>query len=241
MIYIKNKEKNYKENLLKKEEEYKNYTFQPKIIKNFEKTLNKKKDDIYTKNKEWQKRLENENNYKRKKIDEIENKKYTFKPEINKSNMKNDVQFIMKNIQQMNEYVNKRRKILKQKKEDEFLKRKKFGSNANNYNIKTTIPKEFKLKTEQRSKSNKKQRSLNLLNENLQRKNEFFNEALMLAKDRMIRNEESKNNNYYDFGNNNYINRGRKIVTSVPSMTQSQQDFLNAVNELHNTMDKLNI
>ena len=60
----------------------------------------------------------------------------------------------------------------------------------------------------------------------------------MLAKDRMKNNEESKNNNYYDFSINNYINMGRKIVTSMPCITQSHLDFLNAVNELNNTMDK---
>ena len=245
MIYIKNKEKNYKENLLKKEQEYKNYSFHPQIIKNSQKKGKKISDDIYTKNKEWQKRLENENNFKRKKFNEIENKKYTFKPQINKNNMQNDVQFIMKNIQQMNDYVNKRRKVLKQKKEEENYKKKKFGNNANNYNIKTTIIKEFNLKTELRSKSNKKQRDLNIINKNLKMKNDFFNEALIVA-DNKINNknneEECKNNNYnnYNFSGNNY-NRGRKVVTSIPSMTQSQQDFLNAVNELHNTMDKLNI
>ena len=41
--------------------------------------------------------------------------------------MQNDVPFIMKNIQQMNEYVNKRRKILKKQKEEEnYKKRNKY-------------------------------------------------------------------------------------------------------------------
>ena len=71
-------------------------------------------------------KLENENNIKKKKYDEIENKKYTFKPEINKINIKNDIPFIMKNIQQMNEYVNKRRKVLKQKKKKKIIKIKNF-------------------------------------------------------------------------------------------------------------------
>ena len=259
---IKRKEKTYNENLLKKKEEYKNYSYHPKISKTYSNNLetkdktnknkskNKKsKEDIYTKNKEWKKRLEKENIMKRKKYDELENKKYTFKPEINKINMQNDVPFIMKNIQQMNDYVNKRRKILKNKKEEENYRKKKLGLNANNYNVKTTIPKEFDLKTEQRSKSNKKERDMNILNKNLKKKDEFYNQALILAnKNAKIKNEgfsgmnmvgiEESKNNFWNDNNYNYYNKGMK---SGYSMTKSQQEFLNAVNDLHITIDKINI
>ena len=254
---MKRKEKTYNENLLKKKEEYKNYSYHPKISKTYSNNFgnkgkkNKNMEDIYTKNKEWKKRLEKENNTKKKKYDEIENKKYTFKPEINKLNMENDVPFIMKNIQQMNDYVNKRRKILKKQKEEENYKKRKLGLDANNYNVKTTIPKKFELKTEQRCKSNKKERDINLLNKNIKKKDEFYNNALIMAnKNVKIKNnkgfsvlnmgdmEECKNN-YWNDNNYNYSNnKGTKIGTR---MTQSQQDFLNAVNDLHITIEKLNI
>ena len=256
---MKRKEKTYNENLLKKKEEYKNYSYHPKISKTYSNNFgnkgkkNKNMEDIYTKNKEWKKRLEKENNTKKKKYDEIENKKYTFKPEINKLNMENDVPFIMKNIQQMNDYVNKRRKILKRQKEEENYKKRKLGLDANNYNVKTTIPKKFELKTEQRCKLNKKERDINLLNKNIKKKDEFYNNALIMAnKNVKIKNnkgfsvlnmgdmEECKNN-YWNDNNYNYNysnNKGTKIGTS---MTQSQQDFLNAVNDLHITIEKLNI
>ena len=207
-------------------------------------------EDIYTKNKEWKKRLEKENTTKKKKYDEIENKKYTFKPEINKLNMNNDVSFIMKNIQQMNDYVNRRRKILKKKKEEEIYKKRKLGLNANYYNVKTTIPKEFILKTEQRSKSNKKERDINILNKNMKKKDEFYNQALIMANNNnRIKNnkgfsglnmnemEECKND-IWNENNYNYNNKGMKMGCS---MTQSQKDFLNAVNDLHVTIEKLNI
>ena len=242
---------------LNEKEEYKNYSYHPKISKTYSNNFgnkgkkNKNMEDIYTKNKEWKKRLEKENNTKKKKYDEIENKKYTFKPEINKLNMENDVPFIMKNIQQMNDYVNKRRKILKKQKEEENYKKRKLGLDANNYNVKTTIPKKFELKTEQRCKSNKKERDINLLNKNIKKKDEFYNNALIMAnKNVKIKNnkgfsvlnmgdmEECKNN-YWNDNNYNYSNnKGTKIGTS---MTQSQQDFLNAVNDLHITIEKLNI
>ena len=193
---MKRKEKTYNENLLKKKEEYKNYSYHPKISKTYSNNFgnkgkkNKNMEDIYTKNKEWKKRLEKENNTKKKKYDEIENKKYTFKPEINKLNMENDVPFIMKNIQQMNDYVNKRRKILKKQKEEENYKKRKLGLDANNYNVKTTIPKKFELKTEQRCKLNKKERDINLLNKNIKKKDEFYNNALIMAN----KNIKIKNN-----------------------------------------------
>ena len=258
---MKRKEKTYNENLLKKKEEYKNYSYHPKISKTYSNNLgakgkkNKKEkdkniEDIYTKNKEWKKRLEKENTTKKKKYDEIENKKYTFKPEINKLNMHNDVSFIMKNIQQMNDYVNRRRKILKKKKEEEIYKKRKLGLNANYYNVKTTIPKEFILKTEQRSKSNKKERDINILNKNMKKKDEFYNQALIMANNNnRIKNnkgfsglnmnemEECKND-IWNEGNYNYNNKGMKMGCS---MTQSQKDFLNAVNDLHVTIEKLNI
>jgi len=260
---MKRKEKTYNENLLKKKEEYKNYSYHPKISKTYsnnygakgnknkkEKDKDKNIEDIYTKNKEWKQRLEKENTTKKKKYDELENKKYTFKPEINKLNMHNDVSFIMKNIQQMNDYVNKRRKILKKQKEEENYKKRKLGLNANYYNVKTTIPKEFNLKTEQRSKSNKKERDINIINKNMKKIDEFHNQALLMANNNnRIKNnkgfsglnmddmEECKNDIWND-SNYNYNNKGMKMGSS---MTQSQKDFLNAVNDLHVTIEKLNI
>ena len=114
---MKRKEQIFNKNKIKKEEEFKNYPFKPKISKNHSYLgskigLKKKftKDGIYNENKEWKKKLVNENITKKKKYEEIENKKYTFKPEIKHLNIQDDVPFIMKNIQQMNDYINKRRK-----------------------------------------------------------------------------------------------------------------------------------
>ena len=143
--------------------------------------------------------------------------------------------------------MKKKKKKIKKKKEEENYKKRKLGLNANNYNVKTTIPKEFDLKTEQRSKSNKKERDINMLNKNLKKKDEFYNQALILANKNakiegfsgmnMVGIEESKNN-FWNDNNYNFCNKGMKFGCS---MTQSQQDFLNAVNDLHITIDKLNI
>ena len=74
---MKRKEKTYNDNLLKKKEEYKNYSYHPKISKTYSNNFgtndkkNKKEkniEDIYTKNKEWKKRLEKENTTKKKNL-----------------------------------------------------------------------------------------------------------------------------------------------------------------------------
>ena len=143
----------------------------------------------------------------------------------------------------MNDYVNKRRQILEQKKEEENYKNRKLGQNAINYNVKTTIPKEFDLKTEKRNKSNKKERDLNIIKKKEKKTEKINNQAKIMANNITIKNN-NKGLSYLkrDFFNedckNNFNNKGMKNNCSI---TQSQQDFINAVNDLHNTIDKLNI
>ena len=251
---IRRKEQTYNENILKKDEEYKNYSFKPKIIKNYSSSglfikngkERKKKvvsgNEIYKKNWEWKQKLENQNKTKKNKYEELKNKECTFKPEINELNLQNDVKFIMKNIQQMNDYVNKRRKILEQQKEDEIYKKNKFGQNAINYNMKATIPKEFQLKTGKRNNTNKKERDLNIYNKRQKNLDKLNNEV-------MRDNEMKKERNFVYYNgdvlcynniknNNNYNNIGDKNYNSI---TQSQQEFINAVNDLHSKIDNLNI
>ena len=246
---MKRKAQIYYENQVRKDQEYKNYPFKPKITKNYSSSslrINDKKkmmkDDFYKKNKEWKKRIENENISKKKRYDEIEIKKYTFKPEINQLNIPNDVPFIMQNLQQMNEYVNKRRKVLEQKKEEEKYKNQKLGGNAINYNVRTTIPKKFDLKTEKRSKSNKRERDLNIIN----RKNRYIvkinSQAVIMAN-----KIKSKNNKFFSYINRDSMdedcnnNLSHKAMKQNSNIIQSQQEFINAVNELNNTIDILNI
>ena len=72
---MKRKEKTYNENLLKKKEEYKNYSYHPKISKTYSNNFgndkkNKKEknvEDIYTKNKEWKKRRKRRNDGEKRK------------------------------------------------------------------------------------------------------------------------------------------------------------------------------
>ena len=139
----------------------------------------------------------------------------------------------------MNDYVNKRRKILEQKKEEENYKKRKLGLNAINYNVKTTIPKEFNLKTEKRNKSNKKERDLNIIKKKEKNNKRINSQAVIMANNIAIKSN-NKGLSYFnkdlineDF-KNNFDNKGMKFNCSI---TQSQQEFINAVNDLHNTID----
>ena len=145
----------------------------------------------------------------------------------------------------MNDYVNRRRKNIEQKKEEEFYRNKKLGHNAMNYNVRTTIPKEFDLKTEKRSKSNKKERDLNMIKKREKKTEKINNQAVIAANNINITNH-NKRFSYISRGRDiinedcksNYNTQGNKFNFNI---TQSQQDFINAVNDLHNTIDKLNI
>jgi len=148
----------------------------------------------------------------------------------------------MKNLPQMNEYVNKRRKVLEQKKEDEKYKNKKLGGNAINYNVRATIPIEFDLKTEKRSKSNKRERDVNIINRKKRYIVKINSQAII-----MVNKMKSKNNKGFSYINRDHMdedcknNLNHKAMKLNSNITQSQKEFINAVNELHNTIDKLNI
>ena len=152
----------------------------------------------------------------------------------------------------MNDYVNKRRKVLEQKKEEENYKNKKLGLNAINFNVRTTIPKEFDLKTEKRSKSNKKDRDLYIINKKKINTEKINSQAVILANNIKFKNnkrfsyinrvdmDEDCKNNLNNCNNLNNLTNNKQMKFNC-SITQSQQEFINAVNELHNTIDKLNI
>ncbi len=109
---------------------------------------------IYEKNLIWKKKIENE----AEKIKSSKEKKFyeklTFKPQINKIEMPDDDKFIEKNLEQINDYVNKRRMNIKKQKDNEEFKQRKFNY-GRNFVIKPTIPKEFNLLTEKKRSENK--------------------------------------------------------------------------------------
>ena len=218
---ILKREKVYKESKLRKEEEYKKYSFKPKLnsyskeINNtnhlFSKSNSKGKsnnkiNDIYKKQRDWKKKLDNINLKKKEEKYNEEIKDCTFKPEISHLNIQNEEKFILKNLQQMNDYVIKRRDIIKKQKEYEKYKNKRLGNYSKDFIIKTTVPKEFEFKTKSRSNSKDK-----------------------------INNKENIHaySNINDDNGLSFFNHSGNILT--------QKDFINAINQLHSRIDNLDI
>ena len=233
------REQIYKETKMKKEEEYKNYSFKPKITKNSpvveKNTIIKsispsgKKNimsDLYKKQFEWKKKLENENIKKREKIDNQNKIDCTFKPEITHLKIQNDEKFIMKNIKQMNDYVNRRREVIEKQKEYEKYKRKRLGEDVSSFECRPTIPRKFELKTEERSRSHSKDNNYH------ERKNSV---------NRIIKdiNTEREEMNTFGFFNNVVNNFGYNVNNGNNNL--AQQEFIDAVNALHSKIDNLNI
>ena len=247
------KEKKYNENKRKKEDEYKNFSFKPYLNKNINifkidekntstknnKKNNSKKDNknIYKRQFEWKKKVEKKLNKKKEKNEEIIKKLYTFKPESYTQNYKNNDKYNNIALEQTNEYVIRRRKYIKEKEKEEKYKNKKLGRNRGDFSIGSTIPQEFELETEIRNKD---------LNKNKNRSCKDFhlkNKADLKEKNsdkKSLNDENGKNYWFFREDINNYSNNNTKGSNKV-SETPSQFDFIEAVNMLHDKLDKLNI
>ena len=247
------KEKKYNENKRKKEDEYKKFSFKPYLNKNINifkidekntstknnKKNNSKKDNknIYKRQFEWKKKIEKKLNKKKEKNEEIIKKLYTFKPESYTQNYKNNDKYNNIALEQTNEYVIRRRKYIKEKEKEEKYKNKKLGRNRGDFSIGSTIPQEFELETEIRNKD---------LNKNKNRSCKDFhlkNKADLKEKNsdkKSLNDENGKNYWFFREDINNYSNNNTKGSNKV-SETPSQFDFIEAVNMLHDKLDKLNI
>ena len=144
MESIKSKNLQYLKNEEEKKNLYKNYSYSPNLNKSFYKrnnknyniiNLDKKNNNInskdriqnfYEKNLLWKEKITNKNNQKfvekfNKQFDEC-----TFSPVITKKIMENDNDFIKKNIIQIAQYVQKRKKFLENKEKEKMNNKKIF-------------------------------------------------------------------------------------------------------------------
>ena len=138
------KEVIYKENLLKKEQEYKKYSFHPQSKYKHKKdkkssktdTISVKKlyDNLYSKQIEWKNKKIKDITQKKKNEEEIYMSLCTFKPDIEKDYIADDEKMIKRNLIDMNYYIIKRRNQIKYKKQDEF-KLREYKKQNNNFEL----------------------------------------------------------------------------------------------------------
>ena len=244
----KKKEKIYNDNQRKKDDEYKQFTFKPNINTfkkkehgNKKKNNSKKEENsiynMYKKQFEWKKKIENKNIKKKEKNEEAKYKLCTFKPEITQHNYKNNDKNLSKVLAEMNEYVEKRRKNIRYKKIEEMYKNKRLGGGGSEYIIKATIPQEFELETDTRNKNLDKNKNRSCDNFHINKNNLLIEQN---SDKKSINNENEKNYWFFKDETNNSNNNNTK-VSNKNNETKSQMDFFEAVNLLHDKLGKFNI
>ncbi len=246
------KEKIHNEHQKKKEDEYKNYSFKPiinnspiynrnnnNIIDNKKNNNSKKeKKNIYKKNFEWKQKIENEKNKKKEKRDETINSLCTFKPTIIEYNYHNNEKKISKILDQMSEYVNKRRRNIKYKKDEEEYKYKRIYGSGNNYIVKSTIPQEFELETEIRNRDMNKNKNRSCDNFHIKKNNLLLGQ---FSEKKCINYANNQKYWFFKENMNNCYSHNNTRTNNKYNETLSQIDFIEAVSLLHDKLDKLNI
>ena len=239
---LKKKELQYQENVHKKEEEYKNYSYSPNIstnkenksnkkIKNIKKQIVKKtkKNDLYHKQIEWKKKKILENSKKKLVQEDFYFKHFcTFKPKILTEKMKDNSQIIKKNLKTSNSYIEKRRKQIKQKNQklNKSSDNKKYGFAlkdlffTENNNI---LYGDRVINTSYSCYPNKKK----LINNN---KKNNMNIVIPPFSQRIFCYYSQDDNLNNSMRNNNFS-----------CIDYSRINFIDAINELHNEIDNLNI
>ena len=137
----------FNENRKKKENEYKQFTFKPitnkdSIIFNNVK-IKHKPEFSYNIQSSWYSKVLKNNDIRKIKFDEEEIQQCTFTPKISELDIDNDYTIIQRQIPVINDYVNQRRTVIENSKKLNEENEKIFGNNKN-FQIKITVPKEFR-------------------------------------------------------------------------------------------------
>ena len=239
---LKKRELQYQENCRKKNEEYKNYSYSPNIstnkknkdkkrVKNIKKQLIKKieKNDLYKKQIEWKKKKNIENSKKKLIQEDFYVKHFcTFKPKILTEKMKDNVQLIKKNLKTSNSYIEKRRKQIKQEQQklNKSSDNRKYGFSlkdlffTENNNV---LYGDKVINTSYSCYQNKKRVINNYKKNNMNIVIPPFSQRIFC-----YYSEQDNMNN--SIRNNNFS-----------CVDYSRINFIDAINELHNEIDNLNI
>jgi hypothetical protein len=234
----------HQENLHKKNEEYKNYSYSPNLskikknnpekkIQNMKKKSIKKLDNnnLYNKQFEWRKQKNIENSKKKLVQEDFYISHFcTFKPKIITEKMKDNKQIIKKNLKTSNSYIEKRRKQIKQERQklNKSSDNKKYGFAlkdlffTENNNV---LYGDKVINTSCSYFPNKKKLINNYKKNNMNIVVPPFSQRIFC-----YYSEDDNMNNYNSIRNNNFS-----------CIDYSRINFIDAINELHNEIDNLNI
>lgn len=229
---LKKKDMKYKENMSKKNEEYKRYPFQPNASNNIHKSKSIKylNDTMYQKQIEW-KAKKNMENFKKKEMNEdlYLNAHCSFKPDISHEIIKDDENIIKRNLKSINSYVEKRRKQIKEK---EDKNNKSFSSNKYGFSLKDIISEPIKeLNTERLSKKNCHCVNLKKSIKNYRNNNKNNLDCVIPPYTERI---------FYYYNQSGEENNPKKF-NNLTNQDYTQIEFVNAINTLHKEIGNLNI
>jgi len=189
---------------------------------------------IYEKNINWKKKLEKQTEILKKSEEKKKLEKFTFHPQINKKEIENDDKFIEKNLDQIHDYVNRRRANLKKQKEQEELTKRKFGL-GNNFVIKPTIPKEFNLHTARKISSDRNtfnKPNINNLSQ-LSINNSFINNSNKSPDKKIFSNKIDNLQSNFNLYNQNFNGNNINNIRSELKI----ENFFNQENRLESSQD----
>ena len=201
-----------------------------------------KKFNIYEKNYEWKKKIEKENIKKKKLKEETIQKLCTFRPLLDEKALeKPNKKYLDKVFEQINTYVMKRRQNIKYKKTEENYRKKKFFVAREGYTPRCTIPQEFEFQTEIRERSFGKNKNRTCQNFHLNNNRSKNSDKKSFGENEnhswFYKEEMSTNGCNY----NSNISNVNESNGTKEAFTHTQFDFIEAVNFLHDKLDKLNI
>ena len=239
---LKKKEMQHQENLHKKSEEYKNYSYSPNLSKikknnpekkipNMKKKSIKKLDNnnLYNKQFEWRKQKNIENSKKKLVQEDFYISHFcTFMPKIITEKMKDNKQIIKKNLKTSNSYIEKRRKQIKQERQklNKSSDNKKYGfalkdlffTENNNvlYGDKVMNTSYSYYQNKKKLINDYKKNNMNIVIP------PFSQRVFCYYSENANMNNSIRNNNF-------------------SCVDYSRINFIDAINELHNEIDNLNI
>ena len=231
---LKKKELIYQENLLKKNEEFKNYSFQPNATNNIHKSKSIKylNEKMYNKQIEWKNKKNMENSKKKEIIDELFLNEYcSFKPDISHEIIKDDQEMINRNIKDINIYVKKRRKQIKEKEKEKM--NKSFSYNKYGFSLKDLLYEPSnELNTERITYKKCSCKNLKKTKNKVKHYRNSFDCVIP---------QPYTNRIFYYYNENGDLHNFKGKINHFSNVNYSQMEFINAINSLHKEIANLNI
>ena len=186
---------------------------------------------MYTKQIEW-KNKKMLDNFKKKEFtyDLFLDKHCSFKPNISHEIIKDDIEMIIRNKKDLNNYVEKRRKQIREKEKEKL--NKSFTCHKIGFSLKDIMYEPIKdLNTERISHKKTNCQNLKKVKKNIEKYKNSFDFII----------PQPYTNRIFYYYNENLDSNNFRINNNLNNVNYSQLEFVNAINSLHKEINNLNI